>query len=627
MAEERAQRRLAAILAADVVGYSRLMEQDEAGTLAILKRRRQTLLEPLVVKHHGRIFKVTGDGVLVEFGSAVNAVQCAVDLQRAMADANTDQSEDRQVVLRIGVNLGDVAVEGSDLYGDGVIVAARLEALAEPGGILVSRTIHDHIKGKLKVSFDDMGALALKNFAEPIQAFRVEDMPGITIPTTDPISARPSIAILPFTNISGDPEQEYFSDGITEDIITDLSRVSALFVVARNTSFTFKGKAVEVAKAARQMKVAYILEGSVRKAGNRVRITAQLIDGKTGGHIWAERYDRDFGDIFALQDSISKSVVSALKVKLLPEEFKSIADRSTSNAEAYRHYLLGRSLSFGEWGNRRVLRTARQMFAKAIEIDPEYSRAYAGLADCDANLWAAGDSDVSFNDILINSSKALERYPNLAEAHASKGYALWLAGYQEDALESLKRALELDSNLYEAYWHYGEACREAGRPADAVAPLERAVELRPTDFWPIGMLSATYQELGREAESRLAAYRAFSCIEAELQRRPDNANALALGAIHLGYFGEKARCEEWATRAIALEPDNFSVRYNVACAYATMDKLDAALEHLEYMNQHIPRARRWLFRIAQIDADLNLLRHRPEYQMLMKAIETELRKE
>src|SRR5262245_35841246 len=398
-------RRLAAILAADVVGYSRLMEADEAGTLAMLKSRRKQVLEPLVVKHQGRIFKVTGDGVLVEFGSAVNAVQCAVDLQHDMDAANRDQIDDRRIVLRIGVNLGDVMVEGSDLYGDGVNIAARLEALAEPGGILVSGTAYDYVRNKVKVCFDDLGPQALKNIAEPVRAYRVTGTPVVTVSAHKTVSDKPSIAVLPFINMSGDPEQEYFSDGITEDIITDLSGVSALFVMARNTSFTFKGKAVETVQAARQMKVRYVLEGSVRKAGGRVRITVQLIDGDTGGHIWAERYDREFGDLFALQDDISKNVVAALKIRLLPEELKYITNRSTSDAEAYRYYLQGRSVLFGVYalGDRRTLRVARQMFAKAIEIDPGYARAYAGIANCDANLWAAGDSDVSFDDILANS--------------------------------------------------------------------------------------------------------------------------------------------------------------------------------------------------------------------------------
>jgi adenylate cyclase len=393
MAEERVHRRLAAILAADVVGYSRLLEQDEAGTLAALKQRRKGILQPLVAEHHGRIVKVMGDGVLVEFASAVNAVACAAKLQRRMAAANDGVAEDRRILLRIGINLGDVVVEGGDLYGDGVIIAVRLQAMAEPGGICVSGSVHEQVGGKLPLAFDDLGPCDVKNIARPVRVFRAQIDPQRSerAVTQQPISAKPSIAVLPFTNMSGDPEQEYFSDGISEDIITDLSQVSALFVVARNTAFTFKGKAVEVVEAARKLNVGYILEGSVRKAGNRIRITVQLIDGATGGPLWAERYDRDFGDIFALQDDISKSVVSALRVRLLPEELKTITARSTTSAEAYRYYLQARSTYYLSWGNTPELWSARKLFAEAVAIDPGYARAYAGIADCDAFLWVHGD--------------------------------------------------------------------------------------------------------------------------------------------------------------------------------------------------------------------------------------------
>jgi adenylate cyclase len=276
MVEQPVQRRLAAILAADVVGYSRLMEADEAGTLAALKSRRRDVLVPLVAKHQGRIFKTTGDGVLIEFGSAVNAVQCANELQLGMAAANDVQPSDRHVVLRIGVNLGDVVVEGSDLYGDGVNIAARLEAIADPGGIIVSGTAFDHIKSKVKVGFDDLGAQNLKNIAEPVRAYRVIGTPAVAAAAML-VSDKPSSAVLPFTNMSGDPEQEYFSDGITEDIISGLARLHWLFVIARNSSFTFKGKAVDAKQVGRQLGVRYLLDGSVRKAGDRVRITSQLI--------------------------------------------------------------------------------------------------------------------------------------------------------------------------------------------------------------------------------------------------------------------------------------------------------------------------------------------------------------
>ena len=276
MAEERSKRRLAAILAADVVGFSHLMEADDAGTLAVLKARRTKVLQPLVAKHQGRVFKVAGDGVLVEFASAVNAVQCAVELQQAMAAANEGLPADRQIVLRMGVNLGDVMVEGGDLYGDGVNIATRLEALVDPGGILVSGTAHDYVSNKVKVGFEDIGVQTLKNIAQPVRVYRVTGMPAVTVPAPKVASDKPAVVVLPFTNMSGDPEQEYFSDGITEDIITELSRFHSLLVIARNSSFAFKGRSLKVQEIGRELGVVYVVEGSVRRIGDRLRLTAQL---------------------------------------------------------------------------------------------------------------------------------------------------------------------------------------------------------------------------------------------------------------------------------------------------------------------------------------------------------------
>src|SRR5262249_55299885 len=311
-AEERAQRRLAAILAADVVGYSRLMEQDEAGALTALKERRKSILLPLVAKHSGRIVKMMGDGVLVEFASAVNGVACAAELQKRMASANVSLSDDRHIVLRIGINLGDVMVEGGDLYGDGVNIAARLEGIAEPGDVLISGTTYDYVKNKVDLGFDDLGTQTLKNIAEPVRIYRIAGTPRVSVARPIVATDKPSIAVLPFVNMSGDPEQEYFSDGITEDIITELSRFRSLFVIARNSSFAFKGKAAKVQEIAKELGVAYVVEGSVRKTATRIRITAQLIDAANGTHLWAERYDQGLEDIFAVQDEVVRTVVATV---------------------------------------------------------------------------------------------------------------------------------------------------------------------------------------------------------------------------------------------------------------------------------------------------------------------------
>jgi adenylate cyclase len=624
MTEQSPMRRLAAILAADVVGYSRLMERDEVGTLAALKERRRAIVDPLVKKHRGRIVKLMGDGVLIEFASAVNAVECAVELQRGMTAAAAGETEDQRIVLRVGVNLGDVMVEGSDLYGEGVNIAARLEALAEAGCVYVSGKVHQEVTGKLGLTFDDLGERSLKNIAKPVHVYRVSGAASGAVaaaPSKAASSSKPSIAVLPFTNMSGDAEQAYFSDGITEDIITDLSQVSALFVVARNSAFTFKGKSVEVVDAARKLNVRYILEGSVRKAGNRIRITAQLIDGSTGGHLWAERYDRDFGDIFALQDDISQKVVAALKVKLLPEEKKAITNRATTSAEAYECYLLGRSSFLEGWGDKVLLRSAREMFAKAAKIDPGYARAYAGIADCDTNLWITGDLDVSYDEILANSTKAIALAPNLAEAHASKGMALFWTGHFEDATVVLERAIELDSELFEAHFFYAEACRDARRYDKAAALFERAAEIRLSDYMALNLLAEVYVKLGRREQCIAAATRCMSRIEAALAKSPGNAWILCWGAPTITYLGENARAEEWATQAITVSPDDWIVRFMVGCTYAAIGRADTALECFEFIFSQIPRARGVLLGWINHDSLLDSVRDRPDFCAFMKRLE------
>jgi TolB-like protein/class 3 adenylate cyclase len=383
MTGERTQRRLAAILAADVAGYSRLMEQDEVGTLAALKARRKEVLEPLVAQHQGRVFKVTGDGVLVEFTSAVNAVQCALELQQAMTAANDTEPEERHIVLRIGVNLGDIMVEGSDLYGDGVNIAARLEAIAEPGGIVVSGTAYDHIKSKVKVGFEDIGAQHLKNIAEPVRVYRVGPGRAVRAAPAAPALAlphKPSIAVLPFQNMSGDREQEYFADGIVEDIITALSRFSALFVIARNSSFTYKGHAVDVKQVGRDLGVRYVLEGSVRKSGNRVRITGQLVDTSNSAHLWADRFDGGLEDVFDLQDRVTASVVGAIAPKLEQAEIDRSRRKPTDSLDAYDHYLRGMA-AVHQW-TREANQEALSHFYKAIELDPNFASAYGQAARC-----------------------------------------------------------------------------------------------------------------------------------------------------------------------------------------------------------------------------------------------------
>jgi adenylate cyclase len=362
------------------------METDEEDTIDRLNSYRATVGD-LVTEHHGRVFGGAGDSIVAEFPSAVEAVRCALKVQEVIEHKNGEVSPPRRMRFRIGINLGDVIVDADDLLGDGVNVAARLEALASPGGVCVSQSIHEQIRGKIDVSFEDAGEHQVKNISRPIRVWRWSPEGAVTpeIAPNQPRGDAPSIAVLPFVNMSGDAEQEYFSDGITEDLITDLSKISGLFVPSRNSLFTYKGKPVKVEEVARDLGVGHVLEGSVRKAGSRVRITAQLIDNATGGHLWAERYDRDLTDVFAVQDEITRKIVESLRVSLLPAEQEALRKSPTQNVEAYNLYLLG--LQFFRRHSRANYHVARRMFEKAIELDRNYARAYAAVAACESFLY------------------------------------------------------------------------------------------------------------------------------------------------------------------------------------------------------------------------------------------------
>jgi adenylate cyclase len=614
------ERRLAAILAADVVGYSRLIQLDELATLAALSALRRGVFEPLIARHHGRMIKLMGDGALVEFPSAVNAVACSVELQGAMTTANAQRPEDRRIVLRIGINLGDVVVEGGDLYGDGVNIAARLEALADPGSIFLSQTVFSHVRGKVPFGFDDLGEHNLKNIVEPIRVYRVSSAVAtadITRITTPSLRPKLSIAVLPFANVSGDTEQEYFSDGITEDIITDLSKVSGLKVVSRNTAFTFKGKAVDIGDVARRLEVGYVVEGSVRKSAERVRITAQLIDASNDTHVWAERYDRQLNDIFALQDEISQAIVAAVKVKLLPEEKKAIESRSTQDPKAYQLYLLARyyQMQVGARADEIAIRFAQ----RALDIDPNYARAWALVALCQAYLFIRGRSEESG---LSAAEKALSLDPSLAVAHAAKGRALAELGRFDEALAAHEESLMLDPDSAEVQAHLGRTCMLLCRHEAAIAHYERAAQLDEANYAALSFLAGCNYALGRDAECRAAARRSLERIEREIALRPDNATAMTLGAINWAYLGEKERAKEWATRALTVEPDDPLGQYNLACAMAQMSETDQALDLLEACARKMAPARiNWI----RQDPDLTPLHGEPRYQALVARGEARLR--
>src|SRR6202011_6013201 len=513
------ERRLAAILAADVVGYSRRMATDEAATLTALKAVRHEIIDRLIAEHQGRIVKLMGDGMLVEFPSAVKSIECAVAIQRALRERKTQEHD--ALEYRIGVNVGDVIVEGDDIYGDGVNIAARLESVADPGGVTISQTARDHLGNRLPLVFEDRGEQQLKNLDRPIRVYSIalEESGSMKTPSTSH-EEKPSIAVLPFDNMSGDPEQEYFSDGITEDIITDLSKISGLFVVARNTAFTYKGKPVKVQQVGQELGVAFILEGSVRKAGSRVRVTGQLISSKDGGHVWADRFDRDLTDIFAIQDEITHAIVEQLKVKLLPQEKKSIGQTPTDNVEAYTYYLRGRQ--FMQRHSKSNYQLARRMFAKAVELDPLYARAYAGIADCDSFLFLHYYLDVGIDSILATSAKALTLENGLAEAHASQGLALSLGKRYDEAMVEFEKAIALDPNSFEGHFFYARACVGQGKLDRAATLFEHAAENKPDDYQSLCLSIQAYRSLGRDRDSESAARRGIERAERELTLHPEN---------------------------------------------------------------------------------------------------------
>jgi adenylate cyclase len=441
-------RRLAAILAADVVGYSRLMGADETGTLQRLTELRQQVLEPLVADHHGRVVKLMGDGMLVEFASVVDAVTCAVAWQNDVAQREAVADKEKRLKFRIGINLGDVIAEEDDIHGDGVNIASRLEGLAEPGGICLSGDAYRQAKGKVQINFEDLGEHDLKNITEPIRVYQIVGNGTEPAPTKAPLALpdKPSIAVLPFTNMSGDPEQEYFSDGITEDIITELSRFKNLFVIARNSTFAFKGQAVDVGAVGAKLGVAYVVEGSVRKAGNRVRVTAQLVEAKSGNHIWAERYDRDLEDIFAVQDELVHEIAVAVPEQLNVAAVNRARRRNVENLSAYDYVLRGEWLLNQDYGSLE----ARGLFEKAIEIDPGCARAYTRLAAIHA--YSVFSHGVSVNEAAelgrLNAERALEIDPTDPAIQAIVAEAYIMVGEHDLARRHIERAIKLNPNEY-----------------------------------------------------------------------------------------------------------------------------------------------------------------------------------
>jgi adenylate cyclase len=481
MAEQRAERRLAAIFAGDVAGYSRLMGVDEEGTLSRLNAHRREFLEPKITEHRGRIVKRTGDGILIEFASAVDATRCAVEMQRGMVERNADVPQDKRIELRIGIHVGDILIEEGDIFGDGVNIAARLEGIAQPGGICISDDTYRHVRGKLDANFQDIGEQELKNIARPVRVYQLHlgggamEIPTLTLPD------KASIAVLPFQNLSGDPEQEYFADGIVEDIITGLSRIKLLFVIARNSTFTYKGRSVDVKQVGRELGVRYVLEGSVRKAADRVRITGQLIDAATGAHVWAERYDRRLEDIFALQDELTLNVVGAIEPSLREAEIERVKRKRPDNLDAYDLVLRAIPHVYVAMPEEAV--KAVPLLEQALALEANYSGALGLLAWCHEILFVrAGFKEENRTAALRNARAAVAHGRDDATALALGAFVIGMVEHDRvTAIEAFERALALSPSSAFALFLGCGVLAWAGEAERAIDWAERALRISPID--------------------------------------------------------------------------------------------------------------------------------------------------
>jgi adenylate cyclase len=565
--EPQGDRRLAAILAADMVGYSRLMEADEIGTLARLKAHRLELVDPAIAKNKGRIIKTTGDGMLVEFQSVVDAVQCAAEIQRRMARRNADVPSERWIQFRIGINLGDVIVEGDDIFGNGVNVAARLQELAAPGGICVSAAVRDQVGERLDVVFEDLGEQSVKNIVRSIRTFRVVFGRGSHPPAETAVDKRsaatkPSLVVLPFVNMSGDPDQEFFADGLSEDITTELSRFRQLLVISRNSAYVYKGRAVKAQELAREFGVNYVVEGSVRKAGERVRVTVQLIDAETDRHLWAERYDRRIEDIFAIQDEVTRAIVGTLPGRIEAAGQDRAKRKPTQNMVAYEYVLTGKILHHRS--TREDNAEAQRMLDRALALDPKYAHAHAWKACVLGQTWINNwteDRAATWKEVLDEAQVALALDDNDSDVHRILAAINLVRDDHDKAQYHQERALSLNPNNDLIVVQQGELLTWLGRPIEGIEWIRKAMRLNPYHperFW---------NHLGR------AHYTARQYAEAvqTLSRvtRPDYTHHALLAAA-LAQLGDKTAATAHAQEVLREEP-GFSIRRCLATVHYRSD--------------------------------------------------------
>jgi adenylate cyclase len=599
------------------------MAADEGGTLALLKAHRKELIEPKTSEYHGRVVKLMGDGTLMEFNSVVDAVNFAVDVQRAMIQRNSDLPEDRQVNYRIGINIGDIIVEDEDIYGDGVNVAARLEGLAEAGGICVSRNVFDEVKTKVAVAFEDLGEQEVKNIPEPVQVFRAVLEPNASSRIGSPASAarrpkvwaiyvfgmtalvtvavgvmwlqpwewahepavveanglplpeKPSVAVLPFNNMSGDPDQEYFSDGITEDLITDLSKVSGLFVIARNSSFAYKGRSLNLREVGRELGVRYILEGSIRKEGGRVRINAQLIDSFTGGHVWAERFDRKIEDVFALQDEVTRQIVSALSVTLKADEKQRLGRVSETHPQAYDMFLRGleRLRRFTPQTNRE----ARDFFHQAMLVDPRFARALSGIGfsyAMDVFLGAKVDREETLLMAERYATAAKKLDDAVPAVHFGISFIYERRERFDDAVNAARRAVELDTNYADGYAQLASALIQAGHPKEGLEAIQKAIRLNPTrPFFYLDVLGRANFMLGNYDKSA-------EIYEQVVQTNPGFISGHRGLAAAYAYLNRIEDAEWEASEILVLQPDFSLSQERISSAFKRQEDMERYIEGL-----------------------------------------------
>src|SRR6266513_786108 len=614
--------RLAAVWFADVVGYSARAAEDESGALRLVEIL-QALSREIVRRYEGRIVKFIGDAVLAEFPSTNLAVRAAATVSRDYAEQSVATGQAH--TLTVGIHVGDVAVgsEG-DLYGDAVNAAARIQEAAEPGQVVVSQDVWRQLRSRPEFCFESLGDRFLKGVG-PIGLYvvTVEDG-GMRSPEIIPLRNKSeeetkkrirSLGVLPFVDLSADRDQEYFGDGIAEEILNALAKVGSLHVAARTSCFAFRGTSVDAREIGRRLRVDALLEGGIRKAGNRVRISVQLIDARNGYHLWSERFDREIEDIFAIQDEIANSVIDALGLSLTQREKPRFLKASTKNVEAYEFYLRARKL-FQQW-TRQNIELARQMFERAIELDPHFAAAWAGLATAHVHLFSWGGHDPDLQKAHNASTRALELDPELADAHVAAGQSFSMEQRYIEASAAFERAIELDPTLFEACYYYARSCFKTGDLEKALKLFKKAQAIRPEDYQSAALIGQVLRRLHRADEAQRADHLAIDSINKHLELNPNEARAFNLGAIVLARLGEVERAREWNNRAISLAPDDDAILYNASCVFAVLGEEDQALAGLQRAIEAGLAGGDWVSH----DPDWERLRDNPRFQTLVQRLQ------